>query len=52
MASVAPFLIFFVGAGLVAVLPGGWMPYLDYQGLFGHDFWDRHRVTGGIRKEL
>lgn len=39
-------------AGLLLLLPNGWMPFLDYEGLFGHSYYDRHRVTIGLRKEL
>jgi outer membrane autotransporter protein len=41
-----------IGGGVVAVLPGGWMPYVDYQALLFYDDWTRHQLTGGIRKEF
>ena len=30
----------------------GWIPFVDYEALFGHSYFDRQRVTFGIRKEL
>jgi outer membrane autotransporter protein len=41
-----------LGAGVAAVLPGGWMPYVDYQTLLFYRDWERHQLTAGIRKEF
>ncbi len=41
-----------VGAGFAFVLPGGWIPFADYEGLFEYENWSFHRVTGGLRKEF
>lgn len=38
--------------GVLLVLPGGWMPFADYEALLGHSFLDRHRVVAGVRKEF
>lgn len=43
---------FNLGAGLLFVLPNGWMPYVDYEGLVGYRDSSRHRVTAGIRVEF
>lgn len=43
---------FNVGAGLLFVLPNGWMPYVDYEGLLGYSDASRHRVTAGLRVEF
>lgn len=43
---------FNVGAGLLLVLPNGWMPYVDYEGLIGYRDASRHRVTAGLRVEF
>lgn len=43
---------FNVGAGLLFVLPNGWMPYVDYEGLLGYSDTSRHRVTAGLRVEF
>lgn len=43
---------FNLGAGLLFVLPNGWMPYVDYEGLVGYRDASRHRVTAGIRVEF
>jgi outer membrane autotransporter protein len=43
---------FNVGAGLLFVLPGGWMPYVDYEALLGYRGMDRHRLTAGLRVEF
>jgi outer membrane autotransporter protein len=40
------------GASVVMVLADGWMPFVDYEALFAHNYLDRHRVTLGLRKEL
>ncbi len=39
-------------AGMVLVLPNGWMPFVDYEGLTSHRLVNRQRVTFGVRKEL
>ncbi|MEO1934818.1 MAG: autotransporter outer membrane beta-barrel domain-containing protein [Myxococcales bacterium] len=41
-----------VGVGVVMVLPGGWMPFVDWEGLYGNRRLDRNRVSFGIRHEL
>ena len=41
-----------VGAGVTAVLPGGWMAFAEYEGLFGYRDLARHRATAGLRVEL
>jgi hypothetical protein len=41
-----------VGFSLVAVLPNGWMPYLDYATLVGYNNLNRQRATLGIRVEF
>ena len=43
---------FNLGAGLLFVLPNGWMPYVDYEGLLGYSDTSRHRLTAGIRVEF
>ena len=43
---------FNAGAGLLFVLPNGWMPFVDYEGLIGYSDFKRHRVTAGLRVEL
>jgi outer membrane autotransporter protein len=43
---------FNIGAGVVLVLPNGWMPFLDYQTTLGYDDLDQWRVTAGLRREL
>jgi outer membrane autotransporter protein len=43
---------FNVGAGLLFVLPNGWMPYVDYEALLGYSDASRHRVTAGLRVEF
>jgi outer membrane autotransporter protein len=40
------------GAGVLLVLPNGWMPFADYEGLGGHSQQSRHRVLIGVRKEM
>ena len=39
------------GLSLVAVLPNGWMPYLDYSTLLGYKSLKRQRLTLGLRVE-
>ena len=43
---------FNLGGSLLLVLPHGWLPFVDYQGLVGYDDLRRHTVTFGVRKEL
>lgn len=43
---------FNVGAGLVFLLPNGWMPFVDYQTTLGLDDFEQWRVTAGLRREL
>jgi uncharacterized protein with beta-barrel porin domain len=43
---------FNAGASLLFVLPNGWMPFVDYEGLIGYSDFKRHRVTAGLRVEL
>jgi len=43
---------FNVGLGLLAVMPNGWMPFIDVETLVGESNWDRYRVALGLRKEL
>ncbi len=40
------------GLSLVAVLPNGWMPYLDYSTLLGYKSLKRQRLTLGLRVEF
>lgn len=40
------------GLSLSTVLPNGWMPFVDYSVLFGHDTFDRQRATLGLRVEF
>jgi uncharacterized protein with beta-barrel porin domain len=41
-----------LGAGLLLVLPGGWIPFLDYEGLVGDSELTQHRLSFGLRTEL
>jgi len=41
-----------VGVGVVFVLPGGWMPFVDWEGLYGNSQLDRNQVSLGIRHEF
>jgi uncharacterized protein YhjY with autotransporter beta-barrel domain len=41
-----------VGIGLVAVLPNGWMPFIEVQTTLGQEDLDRYRVAAGLRVEL
>jgi uncharacterized protein YhjY with autotransporter beta-barrel domain len=43
---------FSASAGFGWVLPGGWMPFLNAEGLFGYSNRDSYRLTAGLRKEL
>jgi len=40
------------GVSISLVMEGGWTPFVDYEALFEHSFYERHRLTFGIRKEL
>ncbi len=40
------------GAAVSAVLPNGWIPFVDYESLIGYRNLERHTVTVGLRKEL
>lgn len=40
---------FEVNIGIAAALSNGIQPYLNYQGLFGHRFFDGHAVSVGLR---
>lgn len=40
------------GLSLSAVLPNGWMPFIDYSALLGNDTFERQRVTLGLRVEF
>lgn len=41
-----------VGIGVVAILPNGWMPFLEVKATLGHEDLDRYRVAAGLRVEL
>ncbi len=43
---------FNLGGGFVVVLPGGLMPYFDFQALLGYSRLERYRFSGGLRIEL
>ena len=43
---------FNLGGGFVVVLPGGLMPYFDFQALLGYSNLERYRFSGGFRFEL
>lgn len=43
---------FNVGLSLATVLPNGWMPFVDFSMLFGHDTFERQRATLGLRVEF
>jgi outer membrane autotransporter protein len=43
---------FNLGAGAVLILPNGWMPFIDVEGLVGYSDYDRVRVTAGLRVEF
>ncbi|MCM2312845.1 MAG: autotransporter outer membrane beta-barrel domain-containing protein, partial [Steroidobacteraceae bacterium] len=40
------------GLSLSTILPNGWMPFVDYSVLFGHETFDRQRATLGLRVEF
>lgn len=39
-------------AGLLLVLPNGWIPFVEYEQLFGFEWLEVKRVTVGLRKEF
>lgn len=41
-----------LGLGLLFVLPGGVMPFVDYEALAGYSGYSRHRATIGLRLEF
>lgn len=41
-----------VGIGVSFVLPGGWLPFVDYQAILGYDDFGQSRLTAGLRREL
>jgi outer membrane autotransporter protein len=43
---------FNLGGALMLVLPNGWIPYVDYEGLVDYDDLDRYSFSFGVRKEL
>lgn len=43
---------FNLGSGFVIVLPGGLMPFFDFQALLGYSNLERYRFSGGLRIEL
>lgn len=43
---------FNVAAGVLLVLPNGWLPFLDTQAMLGSGDTSRYRVTLGLRREL
>jgi len=42
---------FNAGAGVVAILPNGWMGFVDFVGLVNYKDLNRYQLTAGIRKE-
>lgn len=43
---------FNAGASMVMVLPSGFMPFVDFESLFGYDQLSRYRISGGLRREF
>ncbi len=43
---------FIAGAGVSAIFAEGWMLFLNYDGLVGHDERERHQLTAGLRREF
>ena len=43
---------FQVGAGLTAVLPGGWSPFANFSSILGLEDLNSYLFTVGVRKEL
>lgn len=43
---------FQVGAGMTAVLPGGWSPFANFQSILGLEDLNSYLFTVGVRKEL
>lgn len=40
------------GAGVLFILPNGWMPFLDVEMLVSYEQLQRQRYTGGLRVEF
>lgn len=43
---------FNLGAGLLLVLPNGWMPFVDFESLVGYEDLRRYKLTAGLRVEF
>jgi uncharacterized protein YhjY with autotransporter beta-barrel domain len=43
---------FNAGVGVVSIFPNSWIVFLSYEGLFGYEDLDRHRVVAGLRREF
>jgi outer membrane autotransporter protein len=43
---------FRLGASVLVVVPGGWMPFVDVETLIGYQDFERHTVTLGLRREF
>lgn len=43
---------FNAGVGVVSIFPNSWIVFLNYEGLFGYEDLDRHRVVAGLRREF
>ncbi|MFN9926628.1 MAG: hypothetical protein ACK53I_06790, partial [Phenylobacterium sp.] len=41
-----------LGAGVLVILPNGWMPYLDVEVLEGYSDLRRERISAGLRVEF
>jgi uncharacterized protein with beta-barrel porin domain len=41
-----------LGAGVLVILPNGWMPYLDFEVLEGYSDLRRERISAGLRVEF
>jgi outer membrane autotransporter protein len=41
-----------LGAGVLVILPNGWMPYLDFEVLDGYSDLRRERISAGLRVEF
>lgn len=41
-----------IGISMIAILPNGWIPFIDYEWQNDNDSFDRARFTVGFRKEL
>jgi hypothetical protein len=42
----------YVGTGLVAVLPNGWQPFVNFRAMVGNSQFDNYIGTFGVRIEL